>query len=343
MSTQHISGPYFEDFSVGQVFDFAPSITITSGYAAIHQAIFADGLRLPLDINLSRGVTGTGKLLANPSLICNIAIGQTTYASQRVKGNLFYRGLMFYKPVFIGDTLRTTTKVVALKQNAIKPGRPASGMVVLEMQVKNQANETVMHFWRCPMIPCKDENANTGHSDSFDTIPSTIDVNKVIELVPKSWNLNFFKMKNPGTHFKEVSEGTTFVVENRDTITSAPELVRMTLNAATTHTDAVSSVYKKRLVYGGHTISMAASHIVRAIPNFVTILAWRSCDHTAPVFEEDILRTEVTVDAKHSLGSDSESGLVELHVVVYAERGGEAPEQGKDIKVLDWHLIGLMA
>lgn len=342
MSTQRISGPFFEDFTVGQVFDFAPSITVTPGYSAIHQAIFADGLRLPLDADLSRGVTGTGKTLANPSLICNIAIGQTTYASQRVKGNLFYRGLMFYKPAFIGDTLHTTTKVVALKQNTIKPGRPATGMVVLDMHVKNQNGETVMHFWRCPMIPCKDPEANTGHADSFDSIPSNIDMGQLLGLVPKSWKLNFFKMKVKGQHFQDIAKGNTYIVENRDTITSAPELVRMTLNAATTHTDAVSSAYKKRLVYGGHTISMAAAHITRAIPNLVTIQAWRSCDHTAPVFEDDILRTEITVEDKHPLEGRS-GGLVDLHVLVFAERGKEAPEPGKDIKVLDWHLIGLMA
>jgi acyl dehydratase len=115
----------------------------------------------------------------------------------------------------------------------------------------------------------------------------------------------------------------------------------MTLNMAVTHTDAASSVYGKRLVYGGHTISMAAAQISHALPNLVTLVAWRSCDHTAPVFEGDILRTVVTVEQTHALAQGG--GLVDLHALVYAERGDQASEPGRDIQVLDWRVLGLLA
>ena len=115
----------------------------------------------------------------------------------------------------------------------------------------------------------------------------------------------------------------------------------LTLNVAKAHTDAASSPYGKRLVYGGYTISMASAQIVRALPNLVTLLAWRSCDHTEPVFEGDVLRTEFTIDAKHTLASGG--GLVDLHAVVHAARGDQAPALGADASVLDWRVIGLMA
>jgi acyl dehydratase len=57
------------------------------------------------------------------------------------------------------------------------------------------------------------------------------------------------------------------------------------------------------------------------------------------VFEGDILRTEVTVDEVHPL---ERGGLVDLHALVYAERGDQAPEPGRDIQVLDWRVLGLM-
>jgi len=336
-----IGGPYFEDFELGDVFEDAPALTISSGHAALHQALFGDRLRLPLDADLCQRVTGTDRPLANPSLVCNTAIGQTTYASQRVKGNLFYRGLILRSPVFVGDTLRTATEVVALKQNRIKPGRPASGMVVLDMTVTNQRQETVLHFWRCPMIPCRDPQADTGHSDSFDAIPADLDTAAVQAVVPASWDFEAFRRAIPGAHFADLSEGSRYVIEGRDTVTCAPELVRMTLNMAATHTDAGASTYGRRLVYGGHTISMGAAHITRALPNLVTLVAWRSCDHTAPVFENDILRTEVEIGPKHRLTGGG--GLVDLNVQVFAERGDQAPEPGQDIRVLDWYVLGLFA
>ena len=104
------TAPWFEDFKVGDDFSQVPSITITEGYVALHQAIFGDRLRLPLDNNLSSLVTDKDETLVNPSVVCNLAIGQSTVPSQRVMGNLFYRGLVLQQPVFIGDTLTTKTK-----------------------------------------------------------------------------------------------------------------------------------------------------------------------------------------------------------------------------------------
>ena len=339
--TIEVLGPFFEDYTHQQMMEQAPSVTITSGHAAIHQSLFADRLRLPLDQELCKKILDSNHLLVNPHLLYNLAAGQTTYASQNVKGNLFYRGMVFKKPVFIGDTLTTTTKVIALRQNKKKEGRPATGMVVLEIQVLNQHEEEVMFFWRCPMIPCREPNAETGHEDSFDSIPAGIDIEAIKKAVPAHWKLDAFQKEFSGKHFAQAEEETTYKIGARDTITSAPELARMTLNMAMTHTDADASTYKKRLVYGGHTISIAAAQIVRALPNLVTVMAWKSCKHTAPVFEGDILRTEVTLVQKHPL--EKNGGLVELHAEVYANREEQTQESAQEIKVLDWELIALMA
>jgi len=336
-----VEAPYFEDLKVGQLFSDAPAVTITDGHAAFHGALFGDRLRLPLDATLCEKVTGSARALVHPNVICNVAIGQTTSPTQRVKGNLFYRGLVLHQPVFIGDTLRTTTKVVALKQNSEKPGRHATGMAALEIHVDNQRDDTILHFWRCAMIPCRDPNADTGANDSFDTIPAELDLEQVEAAVPTEWRLDGFRQEVPGEHFAELTEGTQYLVEARDSVTSAPELARLTLNVAKAHTDAAYSPYSKRLVYGGYTISMASAQIVRAIPNLVTLLGWRSCDHMEPVFEGDVLRTDFTIDAKHALPNGG--GIVDLHAVVHATRGDQAPASCADAPVLDWRVIGLMA
>ncbi len=336
-----VGSPWFEDLQRGQVFDEAPAVTLTSGHAAFHEAAYADRQRLPLDAELCRSVTGNDRLLANPSLVCNVAIGQTTVPSGRVIGNLFYRGLVLRRPVHLGDTLRTTTTIAALRQNRPKPGRPATGMAVFEMHVENQRGETVLHFWRCPMLPCRSPEVDTGHADSFDAIERELDMDRVRAAVPADWRLDVFRDRLPGMHFAELPEGVTFVVEARDTVTSAPEIARLTLNVAAAHTDAGASAHGRRLVYGGHTISIAAAQVARALPNLVTFVAWRSCDHTAPVFEGDVLRSEVRIDAKHPLPGGA--GLVDLHVRVDAERAPGGPQAGEQVQVLDWRAIGVMA
>ncbi|MGI8945249.1 MAG: MaoC family dehydratase [Thermoleophilaceae bacterium] len=328
-----VGGPHFEDFEVGQAFDDAPALTLTAGHAALHQALLGDRMRLPLDATLSREVTGSGQPLAHPNLVCDVAIGQSTGPTQRVRGNLFYRGLVLLRPVFIGDTLRTSTEVVGLKQN--RPGS-GTGLVALRMRTANQHGEPVLDFWRCPMIPLRDPDAATGHAGSFAEIPAELDMEEVAGAVPGDWRLERYRELVGGEHLADVSPGTVYEVEGRDTVTAAPELARLTLNVAMTHTDAGASAHGKRLAYGGHTIAVAAAQATRALPNLLTIVAWRSCEHTGPVFEDDVLSTELTVEAVHPLAA---GGLVDLRALTSAERDA----RGEPNRVLDWRFLGLMA
>lgn len=337
MKRIEVGGPWFEDFKVGQVFDDAPAVTVDPGTAAIHRAAFGDRLRLPIDGPLSTLVTGRAAPLANPTLVCNIAIGATTGASQRVRANLFYRRVVLARPVFIGDTLRVRSEVVGLKENARKPGRPPTGLVALRVRVEDQDGHRVLDFWRCPMIPLRDPAVRTGHADALDGIPAEIDEATLLAAVPEGWRLDRFRQRVPGPHLADMEEGVTLVVGARDTVTAAPEIARMTLNLAAAHTDAAASPYGRRLVYGGHTVALAAAQATRAIPTLVTILAWRSCDHTGPVFEGDVLRTEVTVERLHP--TERGGGLVDLRAATFAER---ALARGEE-QVLDWRFVGLMA
>ena len=168
-----VGGPWFEDFERGQSFD-APALTLTEGHAALHQAICGDRLRLALDAPLCAAVTGRDAPLAHPNLVCDVSIGQSTGPTQRVLGNLFYRGLVLQRQVHIGDTLRTRTEVVALKENRRKPGARATGLVLLRIRTVDQEERPVLDYWRCPMLPLRDGAAETGHSDDFSKVSETL-------------------------------------------------------------------------------------------------------------------------------------------------------------------------
>ncbi|MFP6682315.1 MAG: MaoC family dehydratase [Gammaproteobacteria bacterium] len=335
MAKIEIDGPHFEDFSIGQQFS-APSVTLTEGHAAMYQAITADRMRLPLDHHLSRQVTGNEAPIAHPHLVINVVNGQTTYPSQHVKGNLFYRGLILRKPVYLGDTLSTSTKIVGLKQNKPKPGRAATGMVALEMTTTDQSDDVVMQYWRCPMIACRDPNAVTGHDSDFTAIGTGITPQEAADLLPTGWDLRPLESEIIGLKPRRLMGGDEVSIVPRDTITSAPELVRLTLNIAYAHTDATKSYLKKRLVYGGHTISLALAQVTRAIPTIITVVGWSGCDHTGPVIEEDLIRTGFKVVDKCNTPVGGE--LLDLHIESFAGREDVDTNKFKEQKVLDWRL-----
>ena len=108
-------------------------------------------------------MTGATAALAHPALVCDVAIGQSTLATQRVKANLFYRGLTFHRFPVIGDSLFTRTEVVGLKQNSAKPGRAPTGLAALRMTTVDQIGRLVLDFYRCAMLPLS-SNARPGRS-----------------------------------------------------------------------------------------------------------------------------------------------------------------------------------
>ena len=320
-------GPYFDDLEVGQIFDSAPSMTLTAGSAAVHQSILGDRLRLALDAQLAYAVTGATAALAHPALVCDVAIGQSTLATQRVKANLFYRGLRFHRFPVIGDSLFTRTEVVGLKQNSAKPGRAPTGLAALRMTTVDQIGRLVLDFYRCAMLPLRDGAADTGHADDL----SVFGAHPVPTPDPTAdLDADAYREKVPGSGFDAGVAGSV-LHSGADVVSTAPELARLTLNIAATHHDW--RVGGQRLVYGGHTIGLATAQATRALPNLVTILGWESCDHTGPAHEGDTLYSELHVDEAAPL-PDGRGGVLKLRSLVYAV--GDPDRQ-----VLDWRFTAL--
>lgn len=318
MKVRQVGGPFFDELAVGQVFDAAPGCSLSQGRAAQHQAIVGDRWRLALDDHLARDVAGG--TVASPSFVTNTAIGQTTLVTQRVRANLFYRRFALLRQPLIGDTLRTKTTVVGLRENARREGRPPTGLAALHMQTVDQEGRPVVDFFRCAMLPLSPGAAPTGHADDLDAIGAGLPPIDPAALVP-DWDRGAFVDGRTVGVLPEVGEA--FEVATGDVVSSAPELARLTLNVAAVHHDRFAGG-GQRLVYGGHTIAIAASQLTRALPDLVTILSWESCDHTGPVHEGDTLTTRFTVEK-----TARAAGWRILDLRAEATADGERP-------VLDW-------
>lgn len=328
-------GPYFEDLDVGQVFDSAPSVTLSDGRAAAHHVIVGNRVRLALDAELSRQVTGGERPFASPGFVWDVAIGQSTLVTHRVLANLFYRGVAFHRAPSIGDTLRTTTKVVGLKQNSSRP----SGLTALEMTTVDQQGGLVLRFWRCAMIPLRDPSAQTGRADDLSLVGAPPEPAALTGLT-RGWDLARYRESVAGPHAKDIEAGSTWQVDGGDVVTSAPELARLTGNVASVHHDATAS--GKRLVYGGHTIGLALTQTTRALPALVTVAGWHSCDHVGPVYEGDTLFSTVTAEQVEPLPDGG--ALVHLRSEVRAIAPDATDVEAADPRpVLDWRYIAVFA
>ena len=307
------------------MFAAAPALTLTEGHAALHQAIAGDRLRIALDRTLAEAVADAP--VAHPALVWDAAIGQSTVATGRVVANLFYRGLLLRRVVRLGDTLRTTTEVVARRENRPKEGRRPTGLALLRIRTVDQEDRPVLDFTRCAMLPLRARRRASPATRS--AAPPTSTTNRSRPRLPGSTSARTAPRCRPAlepsrTAGRSRSRAAT-------SWTPRPALARLTTNVAMAHLDATSTADGRRLVYGGHAIGLAAAQAARALPALVTILGWHSCDHTAPVFEGATLRSRIELERREPLPGGG--GLLHLRSRVSSEEGD----------VLDWRFVGVLA
>ena len=317
-------GPYYEDMEPGMVFPSPPAVLVDSGMASTYQAIVGESLPLVLDSKISEAVTGSPNRILSPGLLLHLSIGASTVATKKVIANLFYRDVRILRSVSLGETLRTTTEVVAMQDSSPKENRSPRGKVLLKISTKAN-DELVLEYYRCPLVRLRGHTL-PGYQDDLGETPD-LDLESYEQKSYENWDLSHL-VSNTRTSINGVIQDPL-----KDVVDQALELVRLTQNMAAVHRDSTASPYPQRLVYGGHTVALAQASLSRIFPNMATILGWHTCDHTGPVFEGDLLSFE------HEIIKEKQYGYGQIMAVrsrVYVHRDNENPKE-----VLDWIPVAL--
>lgn len=141
-----MAGLYFEQFSVGQTFVHEIRRTVTDMDNILFSSLTCNPAAVHIDHEYAK-TTEFGKPLMNSIFTLGLVIGlsvQDTTLGTTV-GNLGMEDTKFPRPVFAGDTLRSETKVVAVRESK---SRPTQGIVTLEHRGFNQRGEEVVYCRR---------------------------------------------------------------------------------------------------------------------------------------------------------------------------------------------------
>jgi len=134
-------GLYFEEFSVGQIFDHPIRRTITEADNVFFTTMTHNPAALHLDAEYMK-TTEFGKPLVNSCLtlgfMVGISVNDTTHGT--TVANLGWDEVRFPRPLFHGDTIRVETEVLSVRDSR---SRPANGIVVLAHRAYNQRDELV--------------------------------------------------------------------------------------------------------------------------------------------------------------------------------------------------------
>lgn len=310
--------PFADDLTLGRSLPLAPEITIDEGIAAQYHAISGDRMRLPLSTPLTTAVTGEHRRLVNPGLVMQIAIGQSTVATRRVIANLFYRGVKIHQPVYVGDTLSTTVTPIAAR--LASSGERAK--VLLRMLTTLGDGSTVIDFERVALIPVKDRQS-FHEAGEIGIADRETPLHDFVPFVPASWTVEAYPSVTPTIRENVIDE-------LREPLTDSLALVRLTGNHAAAHRDIDAGVAGRRLVYGGHVVALAQAALTRQTDP-LTVIGWRSCDHLAPTFEDELLQVSIRLEDTLGLSAGAVQG--------YRVRASVKGSDGSSRDVLDWRPV----
>ncbi|MBK6873490.1 MAG: MaoC family dehydratase [Kineosporiaceae bacterium] len=283
MSGKTFAGNFFEDFRIGQVIRHATPRTITAGDVALYTALYGPRFALNSSDEFARAL-GLPQAPVDDVLAFHIVFGKTVPdVSLNAVANLGYANGRFGVPVYPGDTISTTSTVTGLKENS----NGKTGVVYVNSVGVNQRGEMVLDYTRWVMVNKQDAAAPAPEA----VVPTLPDAVPVEALALPELSIAGYDRVLAGSGFGwgdyEVGEQIDHV--DGMTIEEAEHQLatRLYQNTAKVHFDqfaANGNRFGRRLIYGGHIISLARCLSFNGLGNAFKVLAINGGSHANPTF-----------------------------------------------------------
>ncbi|WP_375289875.1 MaoC family dehydratase [Qipengyuania sp.] len=149
-----MAGRFYDEWEIGDRIDHEIRRTVTETDNLLFTTMTHNPQPLHLDVEAARD-SEFGQILVNGTftfaLMVGLSVGETTLGT--LVANLGYEKLVMPSPVFLGDTLRATSEVIALKDSR---SRPDAGIVTFRHECLNQRDEIVCRCERAALLKRRD-------------------------------------------------------------------------------------------------------------------------------------------------------------------------------------------
>ena len=296
------TGNFFEDFHVGMRIPHATPRTLTEGDRALYVGLTGSRDAVTSARTVSE-LVGLPRQPLDPILVFNVAFGKTVPdISLNAIANLGYADVRFLLPVASGDTLRVETEVIGLRETS----NGKSGVVYVRSDASNQDGELVLTWARWVLVRKRDARVPPPPPVEPE-LPGVVDARALV--VPRYGDdvariatatrcNDFWEDYAPA---ERIDHPSAMTINDSDHSTAT----RLYQNTAKVHFDAQmmkATPAGKRLVYGGHVISVCRALSYDGLENAIGVLAINSGSHVAPVYAGDTICCATTVVERLDLG-----------------------------------------
>lgn len=280
-------GRFFEDYTVGQTIRHAVPRTVAEGERALYHALYParHALYSSDEFAITCGLDGSP---LDDLLAFHTVFGKTVPdVSLNAVANLGYAQGRWLRPVWPGDTLRAESQVIGLRQNS----NGQSGVVWVRTQGLNQVDEVVLDYVRWVMVRKRDPQSPAPEA----VVPDLADsVDAADLIVPEGLSFAEYDFDLAGEPHRWDDYAVGEVINHVDAVTieEAEHMLatRLWQNTAKVHFDATHRPDGRRLIYGGHVISLARALSFNGLANAQMIVALNAGAHANPCFAGDTVR-----------------------------------------------------
>ena len=333
--TKTNAGRFFEDYRLGEVIRHAVPRTLSGGERALYHALYPARHAVYSSDEFARACGLPGGVL-DDLIVFHTVFGKTVPdVSLNAVANLGYAEGRWLKPVVAGETLSSESEVIGLRQTS----NGKAGVVWVRTTGRNGAGEVVLEYVRWVMVRKRD----AGSAALEVVVPELAEAVPAERLViPEGLNFTGYDFELAGEPHRWGDYAVGERIDHVDgvTIEEAEHMMatRLWQNTAKVHFDATNREDGRRLIYGGHVISLARALSFNGLANAQIIVALNGGAHANPCFSGTTVRAWSEVLDKAETAAP---GVGALRLRLVATTGEAFQLKGENGKYLPDVLLDL--
>jgi 2-methylfumaryl-CoA hydratase len=314
-------GRYFEDFRLGELIRHATPRTVTVGDVSLYSALYGMRFAVQSSDEFARAI-GYPQAPVDDWLVFHVVFGKTVPdVSRNAIANLGYAEGRFLQVVYPGDTLSATSEVIGLRENS----NHKSGVVYVRTSGYKQDGSKVLEYIRWVMVRKRDDHSPSP-PDNTPNLQSFVEPAALGQACPPINNKGYdFRLAGSPHRFGDYEVGDRIDHVDGMTVQEAEHQIatRLYQNTARVHFDQYTqskSQLGRRLIYGGHVISLARGLSFNGLANVFHIAAINGGRHVAPLSGGETVFAWTEVLEKAELPGRTDVGGLRLRTVATKDR-----------------------
>jgi 2-methylfumaryl-CoA hydratase len=334
-------GRFFEDFRIGETISHATPRTVGEAERALYIALTGSRFALASSEEFARRLNLPAAPL-DDMLVFHLVFGRSVPdISQNAIANLGYADGRFGAAVYPGDTLSAASCVIGLKENSNRE----AGVVYVRTTGMNQRGETVLDYVRWVMVRKRDRSA-PAPEPLVPVLPESVPADAL--KLPAGMHLSGYEASLAGSphYWDDYTPGERIDHVDGMTIEESCHMTatRLYQNTAKVHFNQhaeKSARFGRRIVYGGHVISLARALSFNGLANAFRIAAINGGRHLNPCFAGDTVYAWSAVVERLELPGRRDAGGLRIRTYAAKDRScADFPAEGADLLLdLDYTVI----